>query len=56
VRLLESNPFPDKPPRFLRAILYQYHFTSREERRATGNWWKREEKGEYLRPISLRER
>ncbi|MFL6569689.1 MAG: lipase maturation factor family protein [Chthoniobacterales bacterium] len=55
VHLLESNPFPDKPPRFLRAILYEYKFTSREERSATGNWWKREEKREYLRPLSLRD-
>ncbi len=53
VRLLEQNPFPEKPPRFVRAILYEYQFTTEEERRAKGNWWKREEKREYLRPVSL---
>jgi hypothetical protein len=51
--LLEHNPFPEKPPRYVRAILYDYHFTTRAERNATGDWWKREEKREYLRPVSL---
>ncbi|MDQ6860428.1 MAG: lipase maturation factor family protein, partial [Verrucomicrobiota bacterium] len=55
LRLLESNPFGDKPPRFLRAILFEYRFTSVAEHRATGAWWKRDEKREYMRPISLRD-
>ncbi|HEV3408784.1 MAG TPA: lipase maturation factor family protein, partial [Chthoniobacterales bacterium] len=54
--LLESNPFPQKPPRYVRAILYDYHFTTAAERSASGNWWKRIEKREYLRPVSLPER
>jgi len=55
VALLEKNPFPDKPPHYIRAEFYDYHFTSFAERRATGSWWKREFIGEYLPPISLRE-
>ncbi len=51
--LLEENPFAERPPRYVRAILYRYRFTTAEERRATGNWWKREELREYLRPVSL---
>jgi predicted DCC family thiol-disulfide oxidoreductase YuxK len=51
--LLDKNPFPKHPPRFIRAELYDYHFTSHAERRATGPWWKREPVGEYLPPISL---
>jgi len=51
--LLEKNPFPDQPPKYIRAQLYNYQFTSREERQRTGAWWKRELKGEYLPPISL---
>lgn len=54
--LLETNPFPDAPPRYLRARLYAYHFTTWAERRATGDWWKREEIGEYLPVVSRRER
>ena len=39
--LLQTNPFPDKPPAFLRVRAYEYHFTSAEERARTGRWWKR---------------
>ncbi|HXB57963.1 MAG TPA: lipase maturation factor family protein [Candidatus Acidoferrales bacterium] len=53
--LLQKNPFPDKPPRYIRAELYNYHFTNFTERRATGAWWKRESIGEYLPPVSLHE-
>ena len=50
--LLAHNPFPDKPPRYIRAMFYRYRFTSREERRQTGAWWKRQELREYLPTIS----
>jgi hypothetical protein len=53
VALLENNPFPNSPPKYIRAQLYDYHFTTPAERNQTGNWWKREFKGEYLPPISL---
>jgi len=45
--LLERNPFPDRPPLFIRALVYEYRFTSREERRQTGAWWQREYRGSY---------
>ena len=40
--LLANNPFPDHPPRLLRIELYDYHFTDRATRRATGAWWRRD--------------
>jgi hypothetical protein len=52
--LLESNPFPDGPPPYIRAQLYQYSFTSPAERKSTGAWWKRELKGAYVPAVSLR--
>lgn len=52
--LLESNPFPNAPPRFLRADLYQYRFTTFQERRETGAWWRREAAGPYVPVVSLR--
>jgi lipase maturation factor 1 len=52
--LLARNPFPNQPPRYIRATLYDYHFTSWDEHKATGAWWKRERQGEYLPAISLR--
>jgi hypothetical protein len=45
--LFKDNPFPQAPPRFVRAVLWQYWFTSREEKRATGNWWRRQYLGLY---------
>jgi hypothetical protein len=51
LRLLRHNPFPDRPPTYVRARLYEYRFTTRDERRATGAWWHRELAGSYLRPV-----
>jgi predicted DCC family thiol-disulfide oxidoreductase YuxK len=50
--LLAHNPFPDKPPNYLRAMFYRYRFTNIEEHRQTGAWWKRQELREYLPTIS----
>jgi hypothetical protein len=50
--LLARNPFPDKPPHYIRAMFYRYRFTTSEERRQTGAWWKRQELREYLPTIS----
>ncbi len=53
VALLEKNPFPDAPPHYVRAILYDYHFTDSKTRGETGAWWHREKLGMYCRPLSL---
>jgi predicted DCC family thiol-disulfide oxidoreductase YuxK len=50
--LLAHDPFPDKPPHYIRAMFYRYRFTTLEERRQTGAWWKRQELREYLPTIS----
>ncbi|HUO58850.1 MAG TPA: lipase maturation factor family protein [bacterium] len=52
--LLKTNPFPNVPPLYVKADLYDYHFTNFKEKAQTGNWWKREYKGVYLPPISLK--
>jgi lipase maturation factor 1 len=54
IRLLKTNPFPDSPPHYVRAKLYEYHFTTLEERQKTGAWWTREEKGMYCPAVTLR--
>jgi hypothetical protein len=51
--LLRTNPFPDHPPKFVRALLYEYHFTTPAERKATGAIWKRTLVGVYFPPVSL---
>jgi hypothetical protein len=51
--LLKSNPFPDAPPKWVRALFYLFRFTSPEERRRTGQWWKREFARQYFPAVSL---
>jgi hypothetical protein len=53
--LLGHNPFPAAPPRYIRAVVYDYHFTDAATRQATGAWWRRERTGDYLPVLSLRE-
>ncbi len=45
--LLEKNPFPDKPPIYVRAQFYDYTYASREEK-AAGRWWNRRLLGLYF--------
>ena len=45
--LFAGNPFGASPPKQIRAVLWQYWFTSMAEKRATGNWWRREYLGTY---------
>lgn len=53
LRQIAGNPFPEKAPLYIRAMLYRYRFTSWAERKATGNWWVREPVGTYFPPLSL---
>ena len=52
LRLLRHNPFPGSPPRYVRAQLYRYRFTTAVELRRDHAWWHRTLEGSYLRPIS----
>jgi len=49
--LFAANPFPQGPPRQVRAVLWQYWFTSMEEKRQHGLWWRRELLGLYAPAI-----
>jgi lipase maturation factor 1 len=51
--LFARNPFPQNPPQYVRATFYRYRFTTVQEHRETGAWWKRTELGEYLPSVSL---
>ena len=53
--LLEKNPFPDKPPVFLRASFYEYTYAGSAEK-AKGIWWDRRLLGIYFPAVQLRGR
>ncbi|MDI1463988.1 lipase maturation factor family protein [Catellatospora sp. KI3] len=55
LRLLRTDPFPGKPPVYVRAQLYRYRFTTRAERRETGQRWQRTLIGEFVPPIALKQ-
>jgi hypothetical protein len=49
LKLMADNPFAKKPPRFVRALLYEYHYT----RPGAAAWWDRTYLREYLPPLTL---
>ena len=53
IHLLEGNPFPDSPPRYIRAEFYRYRFTTFGEHRKIGAWWKRQLLGEYFHEVTI---
>jgi hypothetical protein len=53
--LLAENPFQEAPPKYMRVQRYRYHFTTMQERKKSGNWWKREYIGPYTQEITLNE-
>jgi predicted DCC family thiol-disulfide oxidoreductase YuxK len=50
--LLGGNPFPHAPPRYIRALLYDYHFTDWSTKHAEGNWWRRELRELYFPQVT----
>jgi hypothetical protein len=52
--LFAGNPFPAHPPKFVRAVIYQYWFTDLETKRRAGLWWRREYLGRFGPTLTLR--
>jgi hypothetical protein len=50
VSLFADNPFPGKPPRFIRAVLYRYQFV--KPGNPQGLWWTRERIGDWMPVLS----
>lgn len=50
VSLFANNPFPDKPPRYVRAVWYRYKFVPAANREV--KWWERDAKQIWLPPLS----
>ena len=53
LRLLRVDPFGGQRPHWVRASLYLYRFSSRAQKRETGNWWIRERVRVEIPPVSL---
>jgi len=53
LKLLERDPFQGRKPRYLRAVLYRYHFSDAEAKRRDGVWWTRDRLGDYSPVLSL---
>lgn len=53
LKLFKENPFPDHPPTFIRASLYQYQFTDLKTWWKTGAWWKRVYVQQYSKILTL---
>jgi hypothetical protein len=52
LNLFRGNPFSQQPPRYVQAVLWQYWFTSMDEKRRTGDWWRRKLLGLYAPTIT----
>ncbi len=52
LELFRTNPFP-KAPAAIRVVLWQYWFSSRDEKQRTGAWWDRKFLGQYA-PTAMR--
>ncbi|XP_076450495.1 lipase maturation factor 2-like isoform X1 [Babylonia areolata] len=51
LQLMGDNPFPDRPPKYVRASLYHYHYTANQPSKkgySSVEWWRRERKAEYV--------
>jgi hypothetical protein len=54
LELFSFNPFPTRPPRFVRVLRFEYHFTEADARARTGQWWRRTPIDYYVQPSALK--
>lgn len=52
--LLRENPFKEAPPKFIRAMVYDYTFTDFATKKESGAWWNRKRLGPYSPVLSLK--
>jgi hypothetical protein len=53
LKLLRTNPFPDRPPAAVRATLHRYRYSSFADLRGKRVWWVTSPAGDYLPPVVL---
>lgn len=53
LKLIKTNPFPGKPPKYVRTLIYNYTFSTPKEKKELGWWWRRELVGQFSRTMHL---
>lgn len=51
ISLFANNPFPNRPPKYIKAVLYHYSFAPPGSN--SNLWWKRENLGYWIPPLSV---
>jgi hypothetical protein len=54
LKLFRDDPFHGAEPVAVRTVLWQYWFTNRATKRATGQWWERRELGPFAGTLERR--
>jgi hypothetical protein len=54
LQLIRYNPFPHKPPKYLRALMYDYQFSTKEQKKDHGWWWQRHLIGSFSPVLALK--
>lgn len=54
LKLIRYNPFPNQPPRYIRALMYDYRFSTKQQKKELGWWWQRDFMGIFSPIMTLR--
>jgi len=53
LRLLRRDPFDGAAPKYVRARIFHYRYSTWTEKRQTGLWWIRRPAGVLVQPLTL---
>lgn len=53
LKLMRVNPFPEKPPQYIRSLAYEYVFSTAKEKKENGWWWRRTLVEVFTKPFRL---
>lgn len=54
LNLIDGNPFPNEPPHWIRAQVFEYRLSDSRTFSQTRQWWTRTPLGVYVPPVSLK--
>jgi hypothetical protein len=53
LKLIRSNPFNEKNPKYIRALIYDYQFSENKMKKTTNAWWQRKLLAQYSPTLVL---